>query len=190
MDLKLLLIAADTFPVPLTEHMEDYGFSTIEARGRLKIKSLLENERLDAIVWCHEGYEASLADDLLETLNQRGGIPLVLLTGNFESPLIEADIQGAFGLLDMAQDPTDLLKAIEYACRKPIQEGAALQEIDFKNLVSQVTGNKIQFANGPSSALKLKSAWLAVDKNEKRLLSSQSPQQHGWMNRFLNWIAD
>jgi len=189
MDLKLLLIAADTFPAHLTEHMEDYGFTTIEARGRLKIKSLLETERLDGIVWCHEGYDPSLANDLTETLNQRGAIPLVLLTGNFESPLIDAGIQGTFGILDMAEDPTDLLKAIEYACRKPAQEGVALQEIDFKNLVRQVTGNKTQFAQVPQEALKLQSAWLAVDGNEKRLLSSREEPQQGVFGQLAKWLS-
>ena len=189
MNLKLLLISAEDFPAKLAEHMSDYGFRTVEARGRLKIKSLLESERFDAIAWCYEGYELSLASDLLETLNQRDQIPLILLTGNLESPSIETDIKGPFGVLDLADEPADLLKAIEYACRKPSSEdGAPLQEIDFKNLVREVTLNKGQYPNTQPQSFKLQSAWLAVDDNEKRLLAAQEEYPRSLWRRILTWL--
>lgn len=186
MNLKLLLISAQDFPTDLLERMRDYGFGTLEARGRLKVKELLEAQSFDALIWCIEGYDQALAQDLLETLNQRPPVPLILLTGNLEAQDFALSVEGSFGRLDLGEEPAELLKAIEFACTQPKPSGATLQEIDFKGLVSQVTGQKANFP--PSATLKLQSAWLAVDGNEKRLLSTRSDLHVSFWDKLSHWL--
>lgn len=190
MDLKLLLISALDFPEDLLEHIHDYGFSTHEARGRLKVKSLLESETFDAVVWCFEGYDRDLAQDLLQLLNQRGDTPLILLTGDLEASELTQDIRGAYGELDLGEEPGELLKAIEFACVQPPEpQGGVMQEIDFRNLVRQVTHHPGELNASGTQTMKLQSAWLAVDGNEKRLLSTQKDvPRPSWVERLMGWL--
>ncbi|MDT8446345.1 MAG: hypothetical protein RRB13_05560 [bacterium] len=191
MNLNLLLISALDFPEDLLEHMHDYGFSTKEARGRLKVKSLLEEAHFDAVVWCFEGYDRDLAQDLIQLLNLRQEIPLVLLSGDLEASDLTQQIKGTFGQLDLGEEPAELLKAIEFACvQPPDTQGGVMQEIDFRNLVRQVTLNRSEMGLPESPhTLKLQSAWVAVDGNEKRLLSTQADALSGGLwEKMFGWL--
>ncbi|OGG96215.1 MAG: hypothetical protein A2508_02695 [Candidatus Lambdaproteobacteria bacterium RIFOXYD12_FULL_49_8] len=190
MNLKLLLVCANDFPEDLHQRMQDFGFTTETARGGMRLKSLMEEQDFDAFVWCFDDYDQALRQDLLDIFNRRPKNPLVLLTGDLEAPDFLEQIAGPYGQLDLNDDPAELLAAIEFACLQPlIEEGAHLQEIDFKNLVHQVTHDKSRFAHQGAGTLKLQSAWLAVDGREKRILSSaKEPVKTGFFAGFAQWF--
>jgi hypothetical protein len=199
MKLNLLLISADDFPVEVSAYLSKKGMSCNYARGRLKTKEIFNNVNIDAIIWLYQGHEKALANDLLKIFNEFKDIPLIMLTQNINDVDFKDKIENHFANIDLGDDLEDLLRAIGAVCnQKKIQEEqpdkeihSVPHEIDFKNAVNlfikdgDQINNKVE--NDKNNPVKFLTPWLAVNNNEKQILSElYKPEK----KRFISKIID
>lgn len=181
MKADLLIVSADDFPIHISRTLENFGFNCYSTRGGIKTKETLKSQNIDTIVWLFWGHEKELAKDLLKIFNRYPDIPIVFITQSYDELDFAEDMKGLFANVDVNDDVEDILLAVESACNQLIESTNETPpnnppEIDFKNAVSLAIE---QEARADKEGPKEKknpfgdvSLLNAVDKNEKRLLTS------------------
>ncbi|MBU3917670.1 hypothetical protein KKA14_19255 [bacterium] len=178
---NILLVSADDFPIDIEKNLEKSGFSCSFSRGVLKTKEILESKEIDTIIWLFMGHERALAKDLLKIFNTRSNIPIIFMTQSYDELDFAEDIKGIFANIDLNDDMEDIIRTVETACNQSIiveEEPTSddTHEIDFKNAVSQIIENQLPEKASKQSREKSQinkiNIWNAVDKREKRILST------------------
>ncbi len=178
MKLHLLLLSSSGFPPRLLNLFEKADLMMEQARGRLKIKELAQRLRFDAVIWLYGEEDHALTEDLAQSLNEFSPQPLVLITRDLAQPPLLENLPQQVALLDINDEPTDILRAVQGACSQSRigtgQLPSQVNEIDFKNMMGQGP-QEVSNKRGSGHALKLETPWAAVDASEKRLLAGQHP---------------
>jgi len=201
MKANVLIVSADEFPAPISQHLENHGFTCFYARGGIKTRELLNNQTIHTILWLFLGHERALALDLLKIFNKHPDIPIVLITQSYDELNFADDIKGLYANLDLNDDLEDFLRTLESSCSQlepaAIREEKTesdLSEIDFRNAVSQIfqTAEKNELVQPPNTQDQLKNLpfWNAVDQNEKKLLSEpyQPPDKKPLLTKIKDWL--
>ena len=196
MNINLLLVSADDFPQKVLNHLSEYGFICVQARGRLKTIEIFKKHPIDAIIWYLEGYENSFANDLIQIFNKHTNLPLVILTKYYRSYPFKDNIKNHLIPFDLNDDLNEMAQAIDGLCNQKPQidsgEESDSFEMDFKHVLSDITNRQIKNElpqSSDGSTIKFNSSWVTVDRREKELLSRQDKDDEGMIrSKVKSWI--
>lgn len=203
MNYSLLIVSAnDNILTPISEGLQDYGFSCFYARGRLKVKELLQEQDVNAIVWFYHGYNESLAKELLGTFDIYLEIPIILITKDFADPDFMKESRNTLFQIDQNEDVRDILSEVERACNQSheIQDeeddlfAENLHEIDFKHAMNHIivsSDENREQEEKSSASLKVLTPWIAVDSKEKQIIAGfgTAPERTSLLDRVRNVIG-
>ena len=182
MKANLLVVTGDEFKNSIISHLENHGFTLYFARGRLKVKEIFTEKKIDAALWLFSENEKELADDLLTILNEHQSIPVVIVTEKFVNYLFLEEIENMHSIIDINDDDEDIRKAVELACNQNLKKNVVsaekdVSEIKFKNAVTNLIVEKRRpdaKKTENDEILTLNSPWIAVGKKEKDILSDST----------------
>ena len=200
MNKNLLLISADDFPAGLISYFENQNFICEFARGRLKIKEIFEKQKIDVAIWFFKGYDLALAEDLISVFNNFQNVPIIMITQSFEDVETSKKVSQLFAVYDANDEIEDIHKSIFRACHqsssalddeKPEKE-VFIPEINFKNVVREIVSenkDEVETDEKEESMIDIETPWIAVDKNEKKILSEEyQPIKKQILKKVINWL--
>ena len=196
MKANLLVVTGDELEDSIASHLADRGFFLFFARGRLKVKEIFQENKIDAIIWMFNEKEKYLADDLVAIFAEHKSVPVVIITEKVVDYLFSDKVRNAHVNIDRNDDVEDIGRVIETACNQNLENGIlpaeeGVPEIEFKNAVANLISEKRQTdgeKTGSHDTLKLSYPWIAVREKEKNILSQSEKKKISLLKRlWLYW---
>ncbi len=176
MPVNLLCISAEPVSSSWEQVFKNYNFDAFYARGKLKVKQILQTERIQCILWQYTKLQHTFAQDIIDTLNQFPLVPVVV--ASYEPGIKSLDlIQSTNKQIDLNDKPDLVCNAINFMINT-LQETQPNQDTDASPLESEIVfRHKIkQSLQTPKQELALHEKvpvtnfWLGVKPTEKQLL--------------------
>jgi len=138
----LLIIDGTPHAASLIHLLEQDGFACVQARGPIRVRSLLEERHVDLIVWREEPGNTDLIRDILQECSRFPEIPIIHLFNRIiPSPSVVRHPQIRESLPSdsaSARILTLLNRFFESAAPAPAVHAVPRTELAFRNVVSTV----------------------------------------------------
>lgn len=188
----LLLIDGTPEAAALIGALERDGYRCAQARGPLKVRSLLDSERIELIVWKEEPGNAELARDILAECARHETLPIVQLFSSASpgSPSVSTQIRES---LPLESAGNLLVPAIGRFFDRPAEAGPPPKvrktELAFRNVVATLRGRTAGEAESDSTDEgKIEAPVTSVNVAERESLASNAPTAS--QNRSpVRWLA-
>lgn len=192
MEVDILFVSDQELTDQQSSSFKQQGIYPVTARGPLKTKNILKDQNIDTIVWSVIGMNNSLAEDLILLFNSVPQIPVILVTDGTYGLDYKDYIQSFFSYLDIQDCDDELPLLIEKACNQhrltEIQTDPAKNEIEFKNVLTSLSDEVVKEKKDPSR-LELDTPWIAVDSNEKKILTQlQYDEEEGFFSSLKRFF--
>ena len=191
----LLVIDGTPQAGSLIRLLERDGYDCVQARGPIRVRSLLEDQPVDLIVWREEPGNSELIRDILQECSRFPEIPIIHLFDRvIPSPSVTRHPQIRESLPADAASARILTLLNRFFNRpEPLPSAPAVPrtELAFRNLVSTVLQRRSEPAHGAMQLREeIQAPLTSVNVAERQSLSAVSTPTHSfhrarWLRRLL-----
>lgn len=194
----LLVIDGTPHAATLMRLLEQDGYECVQARGPIRVRSLLEEQPVDLIVWREEPGNSELIRDILQECSRFPEIPIIHLFDRvIPSPSVTRHPQIRESLPADAASARILTLLNRFFNRPepvPSAPAAPKTELAFRNLVSTMLQRPREPSpDGVSMRVGIQSPFTSVNIAERESLSADPIAQRpsraaAWWHRLLGWF--
>jgi DNA-binding NtrC family response regulator len=193
---QLLVIDGTTHAPTLIRMLERDGYGCHQARGPMRVRTLLDEEPVDLIVWREEPGNPELTRDLLRECSDHPEIPIIHL---FEHAIPHPAVAGHPQIresLPAGAAATRILTLLNRIFDRPAEQQASQPqpktELAFRHLVANLWQNReYESAHETNAANRIQAPVTSINLAERESLAAivGMPRPQSLLRRMTRWLT-